>query len=256
MVTRSIKALAGAIVGLGLATGAALASGETVELKTTDWHHAGPFGTYDRAQVQRGFQVYSEVCAACHSLKYIAYRNLMEIGFGEEQAKAIAAEKDIEDGPNADGDMFTRAGRLSDKVPSPFPNINAAKASNGGAYPPDLSLVAKARVGGEDYLYSLLSGYGEENHGHECAAGTYYNPYFPGGCLAMPAPIADDLVEYVDGTAATTDQMSRDVSAFLTWAAEPKMEERKSMGFKVIIFLLIMSGLLYAAKRRIWSRLH
>ena len=256
MINRSIKVLAGAVLGIGLMTGGALAAGDAKELKSVDWHHSGPFGTYDRAQVQRGFQVYAEVCAACHGLKYIAYRNLMEIGFSEDQAKAIAAEKDIEDGPDAAGDMFTRAGRLSDKIPSPFPNDNAAKASNGGAYPPDLSLIAKARVGGENYLYSLLSGYEEDSHGHECPAGTYSNPYFAGGCLKMPSPIADDLIEYVDGTPATVDQMSKDVSAFLTWAAEPKMEERKAMGFKVIIFLLIMSGLLYAAKRRIWARLH
>ena len=181
MINRSIKVLAGAILGIGLMTGSTLAAGDAKELKTVDWHHSGPFGTYDRAQVQRGFQVYAEVCAACHGLKYIAYRNLMEIGFSEEQAKAIAAEKDIEDGPDANGDMFTRAGRLSDKVPSPFPNDNAAKASNGGAYPPDLSLIAKARVGGEDYLYSLLTGYDEDSHGQECGTGTYYNAYFPGG---------------------------------------------------------------------------
>lgn len=256
MINRSIKVLAAAALGLGLATGSALAAGDAKELKTVDWHHSGPFGTYDRAQVQRGFQVYAEVCASCHSLKYIAYRNLMEIGFSEAQAKAIAAENEVEDGPDADGEMFFRPARLSDKMPAPFPNDNAAKAANGGAYPPDLSLLAKARVGGEDYLYSLLSGYGEDDHGHECTTGTYNNPYFPGGCLAMPAPLADDLIEYVDGTPATVDQMARDVSAFMTWAAEPKMEERKSMGFKVIVFLLIMAGLLYAAKRRIWSRLH
>lgn len=256
MITRSIKVLAGAVLGLGLVTGSALAAGESKELKTVDWHHSGPFGTYDRAQVQRGFQVYAEVCASCHSLKYIAYRNLMEIGFSEAQAKAIAAENEVEDGPDADGEMFFRPARLSDKMPAPFPNENAAKAANGGAYPPDMSLLAKARVGGEDYLYSLLSGYGEDNHGKECPVGTYSNPYFPGGCLAMPSPLADDLIEYVDGTPATVDQMAKDVSAFMTWAAEPKMEERKSMGFKVILFLLIMTGLLYAAKRRIWSRLH
>lgn len=256
MINRSIKVLAAAALGLGLATGSALAAGDAKELKTVDWHHSGPFGTYDRAQVQRGFQVYAEVCASCHSLKYIAYRNLMEIGFSEAQAKAIAAEKEVEDGPDADGEMFFRPARLSDKMPAPFANANAAKASNGGAYPPDLSLLAKARVGGEDYLYSLLSGYGEDDHGKACPTGTYSNPYFAGGCLAMPAPLADDLIEYVDGTPATVDQMARDVSAFMTWAAEPKMEERKSMGFKVIVFLLIMAGLLYAAKRRIWSRLH
>lgn len=256
MVYRSIKALAVAFVGLGLTIGATLAAGDAKELRTVDWHHSGPFGTYDRAQVQRGFQVYAEVCSSCHGLKYIAYRNLMEIGFSEAQAKAIAAEKTVEDGPNADGDMFDRPARLSDKIPSPFANANAAKASNGGAYPIDLSLAAKARVGGEDYIYSLLSGYSDDSHGHTCSSGTYYNPYFPGGCLAMPAPLADDLIEYVDGTPATTEQMSRDVAAFLTWTAEPKMEERKTMGFKVIVFLIIMAGLLYAAKRRIWSRLH
>lgn len=252
-----LKTLLATVLVAGTVAGAAGAAGNAEHPKDVAWHHEGPFGTYDRAQMQRGYQVYKEVCASCHSMKYVAFRNLVEIGFSEEQAKAIAAEFTVTDGPNGDGDMFERPGSLSDRFPAPFANENAAAASNGGAYPPDLSLLAKARVGGEDYIYSLLAGYAAEGAGdHHCAEGTHANPYFPGGCLKMPQPMSEGQVEYVDGTPASVEQMSMDVAAFLTWAAEPKMEERKRMGLKVIIFLLVTCGLLYAAKKRIWSELH
>lgn len=249
------KGLVAGLLAVGLGAGAAQAAGEAAPPKDVDWHHEGPFGTYDRAQLQRGYQVYKEVCAACHSMNYVAFRNLQSIGFTEEQAKAVAAEFEVTDGPDSFGEMFTRPAQLKDTFPAPFPNEEAAKAANGGAAPPDLSLVVKARGPGEDYVYSVLSGY-EEGGEHECPGATNPNPYFPGGCIAMPPPLAEGAVEYVDGTPATVDQMSKDVSAFLTWAAEPKMEERKATGLKVIIFMLITCGLLYGAKRRIWSKLH
>ncbi|MEC9346124.1 MAG: cytochrome c1 [Pseudomonadota bacterium] len=253
-----IKTLLASVLVAGTMGGAAMAAGKVEAPKDVDWHHEGPFGTYDRAQLQRGYQVYKEVCASCHSMHFVAFRNLLDIGFTEDQAKAIAGEFTVTDGPDSNGDMFDRPAILSDRFPSPFANKNAAMASNGGAYPPDLSLLAKARVGGEDYIYSLLSGYvAEGGHSeHPCPEGTHANPYFPGGCLKMPLPISEGQVEYVDGTEATVDQMSMDVAAFMTWAAEPKMEERKRMGLKVIIFLLVTCGLLYAAKKRIWSDLH
>ncbi|WP_417514189.1 cytochrome c1 [Minwuia sp.] len=261
MAHRLVKTLAAAIAVTGLSIGAAQAAGGSAkELKDVEFSHSGPFGTYDRHAVQRGFQVYKEVCSACHGMEYVAYRNLTEIGFSEDQVKAIAAEYTVTDGPNNDGDMFDRPARPSDKFPSPFPNPQAAAASNGGVAPPDLSLMTKARPNGDAYVYSLLTGYGEKDaEGHEltCPEGTYVNPYFVSGhCIAMAPPIDDDLVEYADGTAATKSQIASDVSAFMAWAAEPKMEERKQMGVKVILFLIFLSVLLYLAKKRIWGRLH
>lgn len=258
MANRLVKTLAATIAALGLGIGAAQAAGDAKELKHADWSHSGPFGTYDRAAVQRGYQVFDEACASCHSLKYIAFRNLTEIGFSEDQAKAIAAEKTVTDGPNNDGEMFERPAKLFDYYPSPFPNAKAAAAGFGIA-PPDLSLMSKARPHGDDYIYSLLTGYNEqpdEEMAKKLESGGNYNPYFPGGVIAMPAPLSDDQVEYVDGTPATVDQMAKDVTAFLAWAAEPKMEERKQMGVKVILFLIFLSVLLYLAKKQIWGRLH
>jgi ubiquinol-cytochrome c reductase cytochrome c1 subunit len=258
MAYRLVKTLVAAIAATGFALGAAQAAGGGKELKSVDWSHAGPFGTYDRAAVQRGFQVYNEVCAACHSLKYIAFRNLMEVGFSEDQAKAIAAEKTVIDGPNNDGEMFERPARLSDRYPSPFPNAKAAAAGFGIA-PPDLSLMSKARPHGDDYIYTLLIGYDEKPDAEmesKLESGGNYNPWFPGEVIAMAAPLLGEDVEYVDGTKATVEQQARDVTVFLAWAAEPKMEERKQMGVKVILFLIFLSILLYLAKKRIWGRLH
>ncbi len=256
MANRLMNLLAAAIAATGLSLGAAHAAGDVKAPENTDWNHSGPFGTYDRGELQRGFQVYQEVCASCHGLQYVAFRNLMDIGFSEDQAKAIAAEYTVEDGPNGDGDMFDRQARLSDYFPSPFPNPQAAAASNGGVAPPDLSLMSKARGGGDDYVKSLLLGYASDGNNHHCSDTNYYNPYFPGGCIAMPPPIEADLVEYADETAATAEQMAHDVTAFMAWAAEPHMEARKQMGVKVILFLIFLSVLLYLAKKRIWGRLH
>ena len=238
-----------------------------------DWSFAGPFGTYDKAQLQRGLKVYKEVCSACHSMNLVAFRTLGDLGYSEAQVKAFAAEYTVQDGPNDDGEMFERPGLPSDHFPSPFPNEQAAASANGGAAPPDFSLIAKARgvergfptflfdiftgyaENGPDYIHSLLTGYDEEPPaGMEIAEGTHYNPYFIGGkSLAMAKPISDDQVTYDDGSPQTVDQYSRDVSAFLMWAAEPHMEDRKKTGLRVVIFLLLFAGLVYATKRKVWA---
>jgi ubiquinol-cytochrome c reductase cytochrome c1 subunit len=239
-----------------------------------DWSFAGPFGKYDKAQLQRGLKVYANVCAACHSLELVAFRNLEELGYTEEQVKAFAANYEVEDGPNQDGEMFTRTAIASDYFPSPYENANQAAASNNGAVPPDLSLIAKARgvergfplfvfdiftqyaEGGPDYIYSLLTGYEDEVPAHvEVQDGLYYNPYFiSGAALAMAPPLYGDDVEFDDGTPATIEQEAQDVAAFLMWAAEPHLVERKEMGFRVMIFLVLFSAFLYIAKRQVWSR--
>ncbi|MDB2414494.1 cytochrome c1 [Rickettsiales bacterium] len=231
------------------------AAGSEVKLKKQDWSFDGLFGTVDSASARRGFKVYKEVCASCHSLKRVAYRNLEEIGFSPAAAKAIAADAQVVDGPNDDGDMFERPGRLSDKFVAPFANDQAARASNGGALPPDLSLIIKARPDGANYLYSLMTGYSDAPADVKLGAGMHYNKYFPGGQIAMPAPLFADAVEYEDGTEASVDQMSKDLVSFLQWAAEPEMQKRKRMGAKALIYLLIFTILFYIAKKRIWARL-
>jgi ubiquinol-cytochrome c reductase cytochrome c1 subunit len=206
--------------------------------------------------MQRGLQVYREVCSACHGLKYIAFRNLEALGYGEEEIKAMATEYTIADGPNDDGDMFERPGRPSDYFPSPFANDKAAAAANNGAAPPDLSLMAKARPGGPDQIRALMLGYEDPPAGVEAMEGLHFNIYFPGNQIAMAAPLSEGAVEYADGTEATVEQMATDVANFLMWTAEPYLEERHSMGIKVILFLLVFTGILYAAKRKVWSDLH
>ncbi len=239
----------------GLQSGAALAA-EGKELPGRDWSFSGIFGQYDRGAMQRGLQVYREVCSGCHGLRFIAFRNLAALGYGEDEIKAIAADYSIEDGPNEEGDMFERPGRPSDRFPSPFPNDKAAAASNNGAVPPDLSLIVKARTGGADYVHGLLTGYAEPPEGLELLEGQNYNLYFPGNVTAMAPPLFEDAVEYGDGTPATVEQMATDVATFLAWTAEPEMEERKSMGIGVMLFLLVFTGVLYAAKRKVWADLH
>ena len=223
----------------------------------TNWSFKGIFGTFDRASLQRGYQVYQEVCSGCHSAQYLSYRNLSEKGgpeFSVEEAKAIAAQFEVEDGPNSDGEMFMRPGRLSDKFVKPYPNVEASTAANGGAYPPDMSVLAKARKGGADYIYSLLLGYEEPPAGFEIEEGVYYNKYMPGNKIKMIAPLSDGLVEYSDGTPSTTAQMAKDVTTFLVWAAEPHLESQHRMGFKVIIYLIILLTLVYMSKQKVWSR--
>lgn len=243
-----------------------------------NWSFAGVFGKYDTAQLQRGFKVFREVCSNCHSANLLAFRNLGDAGgpqFSEGQVKALAAEYKIKDGPNDAGDMFERPGRPSDRWPSPFANANAARAANGGGLPPDMSVLAKARdvhnpfpkfvfnalpfmsyqEGGPDYITALLTGYSEPPAGFKLDAGQYYNHFMPGNRIAMPPPIADGQVDYSDGTPATKEQYSKDVSAFLMWMAEPKLDVRKRTGFRVVIFLLVLAGLLYATKRRVWAKI-
>jgi ubiquinol-cytochrome c reductase cytochrome c1 subunit len=245
-----------ALAALALSAAPAQASGVVEKPKSPGWTFEGFFGTFDRAALQRGLQVYQEVCAGCHGLEYIAFRNLTEIGLSQDQAKAFAAEFEVQDGPNDEGEMFDRPARLSDYFLDPYPNANAARSANNGALPPDLSLIVKARPGFHDYIYSLLSGYREAPEGVELAEGMAYNPYFPGHQIAMPEPIFDEGVEYADGTKATVAQQSHDVVHFLMWAAEPTLEARKRLGFKVMIFLIILTGLFYLTKRRVWADVH
>jgi len=223
----------------------------------TKWSFSGIFGTFDRASLQRGYQVYQEVCAGCHSVQHLSYRNLSEKGgpeFTVEEAKAIAAQFEVEDGPNADGEMFMRPARLSDKFAKPYPNVQASIAANGGAYPPDMSVLAKARAGGADYLYSLLLGYEEAPPGFELDDGVYYNKYMPGNKIKMSAPLSDGIIDYSDGTQSTAEQMAKDVTTFLVWAAEPHLESQHRMGFKVIIYLIVLLTLVYMSKQKVWSR--
>lgn len=304
-----------ALAAIATASPAARAAEGGPALPKVDWSFSGPFGTFDRHALQRGLQVYREVCSACHSLKYVAFRNLADLGYNEEEIKAIAAEYTVVDGPDDQGEMFERPGEPSDYFPSPFPNEKAAAAANGGAAPPDLSLMAKARMGGADYIHALLTGYeghvsdavlqqifelethtreqqyavaleeyearleryeatveaGEEARRPEAPAEpepvtsiedlgladtSNFNAYFPGYGIAMASPLFEDGVSYADGTPATVDQMARDVSHFLMWTAEPKLEDRKGMGIKVLIFLVVFTGVLYAAKRKVWADVH
>ena len=227
------------------------------EFIKTKWSFEGIFGTFDRASLQRGYQVYQEVCSGCHSVQHLSYRNLSEKGgpeFSTEEAKAIAAQFEVEDGPNSDGEMFMRPGRLSDKFVKPYPNVETSTAANGGAYPPDMSVLAKARAGGADYIYSLLLGYEDAPTGFELDDGVYYNKYMPGNKIKMSAPLSDGLIEYTDGTKATTTQMAKDVTTFLVWASEPHLESQHRMGFKAIIYLIILFTLVYMSKQKVWSR--
>ena len=227
------------------------------EFIKNNWSFEGVFGTFDRASLQRGYQVYQEVCSGCHSVQHLSYRNLSEEGgpeFSSEEAKAIASQFEVTDGPNEDGEMFTRPGRLSDKFISPFPNVKAASVANGGAYPPDMSVLAKARKGGANYIYSLLMGYEETPAGYELDDGVYYNKYMPGHKIKMAEPISDGIVEYADGTETSKAQIARDVTTFLVWAADPHLEARHKIGFKVFFYLIILLTLVYLSKQKVWSR--
>ena len=231
---------------------------EKAEYLKTDWSFKGPFGKFDRAALQRGYQVYQEVCSSCHSMKYLSYRNLVQEGgpeFTVEQAKAIASSFEVKDGPNADGEMFMRPGKLSDKFVMPYENEKAAQAANGGAYPPDMTVLVKARGDGVDYIYSLLQGYEDPPAGVTLDDGVYYNKYMYGNKIKMSNQLSDGLVEYSDGTNASVEQMSKDVTTFLMWTAEPHLETRHRMGFKAIVYLIILTVLVYFSMKRIWSRI-
>ena len=234
-----------------------LFSAETIDPIKVNWSFKELTGKFDRASLQRGFQVYKEVCASCHSMQYLSYRNLGEPGgpeFTQEEVKAIAASVEIEDGPDSQGEMFTRPGKPSDKFKSPYPNVEASTAANGGAYPPDMSVLVKARPGGADYMYSVLMGYEEPPAGMKLDDGVYYNKYMIGQKIKMASPLSEGIVEYSDGTEATMDQMAKDVTTFLAWAAEPELEERHRVGFKVIIYLILLTILVYLSMKKIWSR--
>ena len=234
------------------------AAGEQAEPIKIDWSFKGLTGKFDRSSLQRGFQVYKEVCASCHSMQYLSYRNLGEPGgpeFSEAEVKAIAASFEVTDGPDAQGEMFTRPGRPSDKFVSPYPNVKAAAAANGGAYPPDMSVLVKARKGGANYIYSVLVGYEDPPAGVTLDDGVYYNKYMIGNKIKMPNNLSDGLVEYADGTSATVNQMAKDVTTFLAWAAEPELEERHKTGIKVMIYLILLSILVYLSMKKIWSRI-
>ena len=231
---------------------------EKVEYLKTDWSFKGLFGKFDRSALQRGYQVYTEVCSSCHSMKYLSYRNLAEEGgpeFTVAQAKAIAASFEVTDGPNDDGEMYTRPGKLSDKFVMPYDNVKAAQAANGGAYPPDMSVLVKARGDGVDYIYSLLQGYEDPPVGMSLDDGVYYNKYMYGNKIKMSNQLSDGLVEYGDGTNASVEQMAKDVTTFLMWAAEPHLESRHQMGFKAIVYLVILTILVYFSMKKIWSRI-
>jgi len=232
-------------------------AGQNHPLLKQDWSFQSFFGKFDRASLQRGYQVYTEVCASCHSMKHLYYRNLAEQGgpeFSVEQAKAIASNFEVVDGPNSDGEMFTRSAKLSDKFVMPYSNVEEAKLANGGAYPPDMSVLLKARSGGADYIYSVLLGYEDPPEDMILDDGVYYNKYMYGNKIKMPKQLYDDLVTYADGTPATPEQMAKDVTTFMAWTAEPKLEERHKFGFRAITYLIILTILVYFSMKRIWSR--
>jgi ubiquinol-cytochrome c reductase cytochrome c1 subunit len=250
-----------AAIALVLA-GHARAAEEAPHPPAQDWSFFGVFGTFDRAQLQRGFHIYQDVCSGCHGLYHVSYRDLGPagpmggLGFTGEEATATAAQRQVTDGPNDQGEMFERPARPSDKFVRPFANENAARFANNGAYPPDLSLVTKAREGGPDYVYALLTGYEEPPADFQLQDGMSYNRFFPGHQIAMPPPLAEGVITYADGTEATIEQMARDVTAFLHWAAEPNLDERHQTGLKAMLFLVIATLLFYAVKRRVWAALH
>jgi len=228
------------------------------EIARQSWSFTPPFGAFDNAQLQRGFQVYKEVCASCHSMRLLSYRNLGEPGGPEFSPKAVevlASQVQVTDGPNEKGEMFQRPAQPSDRFRSPFANDQLARAANNGALPPDLSVMAKARPGGPDYIYALLTGYHPAPQGIELAQGMHYNEAFPGHQIAMPPPLSDGVIAYTDGTKPTVDNYARDVSAYLMWAAEPKLEERHKTGARVMIFLIVFVVIMYLAKRTVWARL-
>ena len=271
---RTLVASVAAALLAGAIAGPPAQAAEVVTPPRLEWSFSGPFGTYDQGQLQRGFKVYKEVCHACHSISMLRFRNLAEPGgpgFSEAQAAAVAAEYKIKDGPNEQGEMFERDGRIADAFPSNFPNDAAARAANGGVLPPDMSVIAKARTyergfpwfaldmftqyqeQGPDYIAALLQGYREKPADFQMPSATMqYNVYFPGHAIGMPPPLSDDRVTYDDGAPQTVEQYAKDVTAFLMWVAEPHLVARKRLGFQVMIFLIVFAGLLYFTKKKVW----
>ena len=258
MIARLKTSLAAAVLAgmVAIPTGGVFAAGEGAPVPDHSWSFSGVFGTFDKASLQRGLQVYKQVCSSCHGLDHVAYRNLEALGYNDDEIKALAAEYTKIDGPNDEGEMFERPARPADKFARPFPNDQAARYANGGALPPDLSQIVKARPNGSNYTRALLIGYEDPPAHVEPAIGQYYNKYFPGQLIAMPPPLYPDGVTYDDGTEATVEQQAEDVAVFLTWASHPDMDERKTAGVMTILFLIVFTGLLYATKRKIWANVH
>jgi len=251
--SRAIAILFSLLV-LGAAVPAYASEGE--KPAEQQWSFEGVFGTYDRAALQRGYKVYSTVCASCHSMDRLYYRNLTGLGYTEAEVKAIAANYTVTDGPNDEGDMFERPALPSDRFVNPFANKKAAMYANNGALPPDMSLLVKARAGGADHIYAIITGYHDAPEGTNLLPGQYWNQYMPGHIIAMAPPLSDDQVAYEDGTPQTVSQYAKDVSQFLAWASEPQMEERKRTGLKAFLFLLVFAGVMYAVKRKVWANAH
>lgn len=250
-----VSALAAAALTATAYIPAAQASG-AAHLEKQSWSFDGMFGTYDNASLQRGWQVFKEICANCHSLNLVAYRNLADLGFNEDQIKAIAGEKEVEAGPNEQGERYTRFAKPSDRIVPPFANEQAARTANNGALPPNLSLITKARAGGADYIYNLMLGYRDPPADVTLMPGMNYNTVFPGHQIAMPPQLFEGAVTFADNTPATPEQMAKDISSFLNWAAEPELNARHSMGIKTLLFLLVLSAMFYALKRQIWADVH
>ncbi len=260
---RIVLVLATIVVGLAAVSIVAANPVAHSTVHTQSWSFTGFFGHFDQAQLKRGYQVYKDVCAGCHSMDLVAYRDLQDIGFTEDEVQAFAAEVQVQDGPDDTGEMFERPGRASDRFKAPFPNEQAARAANNGAYPPDLSLIAKSRAGagflgheGADYIHSLMVGYEEPPAGVTIPEGMFYNHAFKGHQIAMPPPLSEGGVTYADGTEATLDQQAKDIAAFLTWTAEGNLEERHRTGIKAVLFLVIFTLLAYTVKRRVWANVH
>jgi ubiquinol-cytochrome c reductase cytochrome c1 subunit len=253
-----MRTLLAAAAALSLAVGIAQAqeADTTPPLPNPGWSFTGVFGTFDRATLQRGFQIYSEICSNCHSMNLLHYRDLSALGYKDEEIKAIAAQKQVTAGPNDKGDMFQRPARPQDAFVAPYPNEQAARAAHNGALPPDLSLIVKARAGGPNYCYGILTGFEDAPANFKLNDGMSYDLYFPGHQIAMPQPLQDGSVTFADGTSSALPAEAHDVCTFLAWAAEPTMEARKETGAKVMLFLFVMAGLLYGAKRKIWASLH
>ena len=233
-----------------------LASGSGNDLPKHNWSFKGLTGTFDKSAVQRGFKVYREVCAGCHSMSLLYYRDLIDIGFSDEEVKAIAAEYTVIDGPNEEGEMFERSAKPSDRFVSPFANEQEARVNNNGSYPPDLSVITKAKKHGPDYIFNLLLGYTEPPVDFELGEGMYYNKWKEGHQISMAQPLDEAYVDYDDGTENTLPQLAEDITTFLVWSAEPELEERKKLGIKVILFFIILGSIVFVVKNRLWRKIH
>jgi ubiquinol-cytochrome c reductase cytochrome c1 subunit len=259
---KPVNKLLYATLGIGIGTGTVLlvalessvsANEPQLHPYNLPWSHAGLFDAIDHASVRRGYEVYKQVCAACHSMRFMAYRKLVGVCFTEAEAKREAEEVQVTDGPTEEGEMFQRPGKLSDRFPNPYANEEAARHANNGAFPPDLSLITLARHGGESYVFHLLTGYMDTPAGVVLRDGQYYNPYFPGGAISMAQSLYNETIEYSDGTPATASQLAKDVSTFLKWAAEPEHDTRKEMALKAIMIFSLLIGVTWYWKRHVWS---